>query len=136
MYVSNCRMCRSGKLRKFLDLGSTPPADQFLFEKELSVKEEVFPLEVMACEDCGLVQLSYVVPPEILYCNNYPYESSTTAAGRRHWNEFAATVKRMMGLTSADLVVDVGSNVGVLLQMFKDCGARVLGVDPAENIAA
>ncbi len=136
MRVANCRMCRSSRLHKFLDLGKTPPADQFLFEKQIGTQEESFPLEVVVCEDCGLVQLSYVVPPAILYCNNYPYESSTTAAGRKHWNEFAETVHRLMGLTPADLVVDVGSNVGVLLQMFKDRGARVLGIDPADNIAA
>jgi SAM-dependent methyltransferase len=129
-------MCRGARLHKFLDLGSTPPADQFLFERQLKDKEESYPLCVVVCDDCGLVQLDYVVPSEILYCNDYPYESSTTSAGRRHWSEFAETVKHMMGLDGKDLVIDVGSNVGVLLQMFKDRGVRVLGVDPAANIAA
>lgn len=136
MYVTNCRMCRGTRLHKFLDLGKTPPADQFLFERQLKEKEEFYPLGVVVCDDCGLVQLDYVVPPEILYCNDYPYESSTTSAGRRHWSEFAETVKHMMSLDGKDLVIDVGSNVGVLLQMFKDRGVRVLGVDPAANIAA
>jgi SAM-dependent methyltransferase len=90
----------------------------------------------VVCDDCGLVQLNYVVPPEILYCNDYPYESSTTSAGRRHWGEFAETTKNMLVLGASDLVIDIGSNVGVLLQMFKDRGTRVLGVDPAANIAA
>jgi SAM-dependent methyltransferase len=129
-------MCYGGKLHKFLDLGAMPPADQFLSPDQLSKKQECFPLEVVICDDCGLVQLNYVVPPEILYCNDYPYESSTTAAGRRHWREFAETTKAMLELGANDLVVDVGSNVGVLLQMFKDCGTRVLGVDPAANIVA
>ena len=129
-------MCRGTRLYKFLDLGRTPPADQFLFEEQLGQKEELFPLEVVLCDDCGLVQLNYEVPPEILYCNDYPYESSTTSAGRRHWREFAETTTNMLGLGATDLVLDIGSNVGVLLQMFKDCGTRVLGVDPAANIAA
>ena len=136
MYVSTCRMCHGEKLHKFLDLGKTPPADQFIFETQLSNKEDVYPLEVVVCDDCGLVQLNYVVPPEILYCNDYPYEASTTSAGRSHWSEFAETTKAMMGLGASDLVIDIGSNVGYLLQMFKGRDVRVLGVDPAGNIAA
>ena len=74
MYVDKCRMCDGAKLHKFLDLGRTPPADQFLFSAQLSEKEQVYPLEVVICDDCGLVQLNFVVPPEVLYCNEYPYE--------------------------------------------------------------
>jgi SAM-dependent methyltransferase len=129
-------MCHGSRLHKFLDLGATPPADQFLFKDQLTQQEESFPLEVVICDDCGLVQLNYVVAPEILYCNDYPYESSTTSAGHRHWSEFAETTTNMLGLGSTDLVIDVGSNVGVLLQMFKERGTRILGVDPAANIAA
>ena len=135
MNVSKCRMCRSEKLHTFLDLGSTPPADRFLFADQLDQTEDAYPLQTVICDDCSLVQLSYIVPPEILYCQSYPYESSITAAGHRHWNEFAETTKRLMGLGRDDLVIDIGSNVGVLLQMFKDRGTRVLGIDPAANIA-
>ena len=135
MYISHCRMCRSERLYKFLDLGKTPPADQFLFDHQMNGAEEAFPLEVVVCDDCGLLQLNYIVSPEILYCNDYPYESSTTSAGQRHWKEFAQSVVKKLDLKGTDLVVDIGSNVGVLLQMFKDEGAKVLGVDPAANIA-
>jgi SAM-dependent methyltransferase len=134
-FVSECRMCAGKRLAPFLDLGATPPADQFLFEHQLAKPEESFPLKVLMCEDCGLAQLSVVVPPEVLYCNDYPYESSTTAAGRRHWDEFARTMIEGLGLQANDLVVDIGSNVGVLLQMFKNRGMRVIGIDPAANIA-
>lgn len=136
MFVKCCRMCESERLALFLDLGKTPPADQFLHKQQLIEHRESYPLELAVCEDCGLIQLNYVVPPEILYCDDYPYESSTTAAGRKHWAEFARTTSRSLGLTSNDLVVDIGSNVGVLLQMFKQEGATVFGVDPAANIAA
>ena len=135
MFLKGCRMCGSERLALFLDLGKTPPADQFLHKKQLSEGRESYPLQVAVCEDCGLIQLNYVVPPKILYCDDYPYESSTTAAGRRHWTEFARTTSRLLGLTSNDLVVDIGSNVGVLLQMFKQEGTKVFGVDPAANIA-
>lgn len=133
--VTQCRMCGSGRLTRFLDLGHTPPADSFLFERQLGHPEKTYPLRVVMCEQCGLAQLDVVVAPETLYCEDYPYESSTTRAGRQHWHEFAATVARAMALGPADLVVDIGSNVGVLLQMFKNEGARVLGVDPAATVA-
>jgi 2-polyprenyl-3-methyl-5-hydroxy-6-metoxy-1,4-benzoquinol methylase len=135
MFVKNCRMCASERLAPFLDLGEMPPADQFLHKHQLVEHRESYPLQVAVCEECGLIQLNYVVPPEILYCDDYPYESSTTSAGRRHWSEFARTTTRLLDLTANDLVVDIGSNVGVLLQMFKEQGTRVLGVDPAANIA-
>ena len=135
MFIVKCRMCRGGNLHKFLDLGRTPPADQFSFERQLAQPEETFPLEVVSCDDCGLIQLNYEVSRDVLYCNDYPYESSTTAAGRKHWNEFAETTVRILNLGPDSLVVDVGSNVGVLLQMFRNHGTRVLGVDPATNIA-
>ena len=129
-----CRMCKSNNLTQFLDLGFMPPADQFLRKEQLREPEVHYPLEVMICNVCGLAQLSYVVSPEILYRHDYPYESSTTQMGRRHWGEFAKTTTERLRLNSNDLVVDVGSNVGVLLEAFKTNGTRILGVDPASNI--
>lgn len=135
MFISKCRMCSGSSFYKFLDLTRTPPADQFLYAEQLNRPQESYPLEVVVCESCSLVQLNYVVPPEVLYCDDYPYESSTTMAGRNHWNEFAETTVRLLSLGEKDLVIDVGSNVGVLLQMFRGHGTTVLGVDPAANIA-
>lgn len=130
----NCRMCGSTGLYKFLDLGFTPPADQFRRKDQLREADVYYPLQVMMCEECGLAQLSYVVSPEVLYRNDYPYESSTTQTGRRHWAEFAASVVKRLRLAPGDLAVDIGSNVGVLLGAFRDNGMRVQGVDPAANI--
>ncbi|MDD5728343.1 MAG: class I SAM-dependent methyltransferase [Victivallales bacterium] len=130
----SCRMCNSLKLYKFLDLGFTPPADQFKRQAQLQEQEIYYPLEVCLCENCGLIQLNHVVSPEILYRNDYPYESSTTRTGHEHWARFAKTVTDKFQLTNKDLVVDIGSNVGVLLDEFKKLGSRVNGVDPAANI--
>ena len=129
-----CRMCKDTKLVKFLDLGFTPPADRFLRRDQLREPETYYPLEVVLCMNCGLAQLSYVVSPEILYRHDYPYESSLTATGRQHWAEFAHTVTKRLQLGSDDLVVDIGSNVGTLLESFRSNGTRVLGVEPASNI--
>lgn len=130
----NCRMCGSSNLYKFLDLGFTPPADQFRRKDQIKEPDIYYPLDVHMCDDCGLVQLGYVVSPEVLYRNDYPYESSTTQTGHRHWEGFSKSVVNKFKLTQEDLVVDIGSNVGVLLSEFKKNNVRVQGVDPAANI--
>lgn len=134
MTMLTCRMCQSKNLYKFLDLGFTPPADQFRRKDQLKEPEIYYPLEVYMCDECGLAQLGHVVSPEVLYRNDYPYESSTTKTGRVHWAAFAQRVVERFNLDSNDLVVDIGSNVGVLLEEFRNQGARIQGVDPAANI--
>lgn len=134
--MTACRMCGATDLERYLDLGHTPPADQFRRADQLGEPSVHFPLEVYLCTRCGLSQLGYVVAPEILYQDEYPYEASTTQAGRLHFRAFAASVSRHHELGAEDLVVDIGSNVGVLLSGFAEEGARVLGIDPAHNIAA
>jgi C-methyltransferase-like protein/putative zinc binding protein/methyltransferase family protein len=132
----NCRMCGGGQLYQFLDLGSMPPADQFRCQDRLAQPAPAYPLQVLMCEGCGLAQLGCVVDPRVLYQDNYPYEASTTSAGRRHWAQFAEKVVRQLEVTPGSLIVDVGSNVGVLLNAFALEGMRIQGVDPALNIAA
>lgn len=132
--VTKCRMCDSDNLVMYLDLGFTPPADQFRKKEELEYPEIRYPLKVMLCSDCGLSQLSHVVNPQILYQFDYPYESSTTKTGKIHWNNFAQNVKERLDLKKGDKVLDIGSNVGTLLESFRDIGCDVIGVDPAPNI--
>ena len=98
-------------MHKFLDLGFTPPADAFLRKEQLHEPETYYPLEVMLCQNCGFIQLSHIVSPEVLYRHDYPYESSMTRSGQLHWNEFARTVTQRFSLGPDDLVVDIGSNV-------------------------
>lgn len=128
----NCRMCDSENLLPFLNLGEMPPADGFL--SSANQYERNYPLELLSCRECGLVQLSYVVPGEILYCEDYPYDASTATTAQKHWQEFATSVSKQEALTANDLVVDIGSNVGILLQSFRNNGCRIQGVDPAANI--
>ncbi len=132
--MKTCRVCNSTDLAQFLDLGFTPPADRFLRREQLAEPETHYPLTVNLCQCCGFVQLGQVVSPEVLYRQDYPYESSITRSGQAHWDEFARTVVQRFGLTADDLVVDIGSNVGVLLSAFRANGPRILGVDPASNI--
>jgi SAM-dependent methyltransferase len=129
-------MCGSDNLERYLDLGHTPPADRFIRQEQLDDPVVHFPLQVLLCGECGLSQLGYVVAPDILYQDEYPYEASTTRAGQEHWREFANDVATRFDFGDDPLAVDIGSNVGVLLARFRDEGMRVVGIDPAANIAA
>lgn len=134
MIKKKCRLCLSKKLYKFLDLGLQPPSDQFQNEYKVNNESIFYPLAVNTCKSCGFKQLTHVVSPKILYQEDYPYESSLTNMGLIHFREFATSVKKRFKLNSNDLVIDIGSNVGILLNSFKSLGIKVLGVDPAKNI--
>jgi SAM-dependent methyltransferase len=122
-------------LISYLNLGETPAADSFVDLEEIGQEDPVYPLEVYLCTDCGISQLGYTVPPEVLYKFDYPYESSITKTGRDHFYGLAKSVVDRFSLGSTDLIVDVGSNVGVLLEGFKNQGCRTLGIEPAGRIA-
>ena len=134
MIKQKCRLCKSKKLHKFLDLGNQPPSDQFKDLKEIKKPTIYYPLEVYTCLKCGFKQLGFVVDPKILYQKNYPYESSLTKFGNKHFDEFAKTCIKSFGLKKKDLVIDIGSNVGNLLTHFQKRNVSILGIDPASNI--
>lgn len=134
MQLKNCRMCLSDKLTEYLDLGFTPLADRFLTERQLHEEEVYYPLRVALCEKCGLSQLDYIVPPERMYDLGYAYESSTTDTGREHFYGMAKSIFDRFQFKAGTLAVDLGSNVGVLLQGFKNCGMDVMGIDPSPGV--
>ena len=130
----SCRACSSHALRSIIDLGPTPLANSFLRERDEFNAEESFPLEVYFCESCALVQLLDVVDPEILF-RDYIYVTGTADSIVKHNREYAATVAELMDLGSTDLVIEVASNNGQLLKCFQEHAVKVLGVEPATNIA-
>jgi len=131
---SQCRDCDSKKLVKFLDLDRQPPANSFLNAEQLRQTEPVYPLQVYFCSDCHLVQLIHVVDKDELF-RHYVYFSSEMPKVSSYWQSYAENVIGRFLKNRNDLVVEVGSNDGVLLEFFKNSGFRVLGIDPAENIA-
>ena len=131
---SDCRVCKKNNLQKVLSLGSMPPANAFLTKEGLSKPEPSFPLELDFCNDCGFVQLSDVVSPELLF-KDYVYVSSTSPAFVEHFRSLAETVANRFSFPSNSLIVDIGSNDGILLRPFKKLGWKILGVDPAVKIA-
>jgi len=132
--LKSCRMCGGVNLYKFLDLGFAPPSDLILSQEDLNEPEILFPLNVLQCQDCGLTQLGYVVSPKLLYGNRYKYESSMTESGKRHFFSMADSICRKLNLEKNSLVIEVGRNVGILLEGFKRNGMQVLGIDPAVEI--
>lgn len=131
-----CHMCGSSNLHLVIDLGMHPHSDDFLDAARLHEVEHVYPLRLVSCTDCGLLQIDYFVNPETLYQTNYVYESSITKSGVAHYKQMAADIREKFNFSEGNLAVDIGSNVGVLLTGFKEQGFTVLGVDPAERVAA
>lgn len=129
-----CKMCNSEKLQLFLDLGFVPLVDRFLTHEELNESETLYPLNLRICEDCGLVQLGYIVPAKDLFNENYAYESSTTKTRRENHAQLAKYICEKFSIPDNSLIVDIGSNVGVLLEEFKKIGMIVCGVDASANI--
>ncbi len=127
-----CRVCKGRELTKFLSLGNMPPVDSFV-SKEMLPTEKKYPLDVYFCHNCKLVQLLDVVPKEILFNRSYAYFSSASLPLVKHFETYASEIKERF-LKEGDLVVEIGSNDGVLLQFFKG-NFRVLGIEPSENVA-
>lgn len=130
--ITKCRTCNSKNLIGYLDLGQMPLANGFLKKNEIR-NEKRFPLEVILCKDCYFSQLSVVVDPELLF-RNYSYCSRHSKTFKIHCQELAEELNKKI-LQKDELVVDIASNDGSLLKFFKKKGNKVLGVDPARNLA-
>ena len=132
--TANCRSCGSADLKLVLSLGRTPLANRLLTDALLGEKEPIFPLELFFCPKCSLVQITESVPPEVLF-SDYLYFSSFSDALLTHARGLVADVRERKPLGQANLVVEVASNDGYLLQYYRDGGVPVLGIEPAQNIA-
>lgn len=135
MKQNTCRMCKSQNLHEFLDLGFSALADNFLSNKKLDEPEIFYPLTVNICLECGLCQIGYVVSPELMFNSDYPYDSSTTNTGKQHFTKMAEDICEKFSLEENSLIIDVGSNAGVLLNGFKIKNMRVLGIEPSSKLA-
>lgn len=131
----NCRGCHEHLSLVFLDLGTSPIAND-LISKENSQKPEVFyPLRVMTCGECALVQLPEIASREDLFRSDYVYFSSYSTTWLEHSRMYAEKMSRLLNLSSHDLVVEVASNDGYLLQYFAETGVQVLGIEPSAGVA-
>lgn len=132
-FKNTCRVCGGKKFIEVLNLGNSPLANAFLSKTEIEKPELKFPLVVYLCTKCKLVGLRHVVKPEILF-KDYHYLTSASAPLSAHFKKLAEEVANNHIKSKNDLVVEIGSNDGDLLSnLLTTC--RVLGVDPADNIA-
>lgn len=127
-----CRICKGTDLTRILSLGEHPPVDNFTDAAHLT-DEKRYPLEVYFCGTCNLVQLLDVVAEEELFHGDYAYFSSASKPLVDHFRSYADDLKKEQ-LKEGDLVVDIGSNDGILLQNFLE-KYRVLGIEPSANVA-
>ena len=136
-----CRSCGHADLESVLDLGNTALADRMLHEAQLGEHEPTFPLEVVFCPNCSLMQILETVDPQVLFDEDYPYFSSFSNYLLEHSKKNVEELIERRDLRPDSFVVELASNDGYLLKNYVDHGIPVLGIDPvpalceaAENI--
>lgn len=134
MPLARCRGCGAGLPPPFLDLGHQPLANALVRPADAARPDPVYPLAVCYCQGCHLVQLAAHVEPERLF-SRYVYFSSYSESFLAHARAMAFELKDRFALGTESRVLEVASNDGYLLRHFRELGMRVLGVEPAGNVA-
>jgi hypothetical protein len=131
---AHCRLCGLRLQHVFVDLGMSPLCEAFVPADKVDGMEPYFPLRVLVCDDCFLVQLKEYVGPESIF-EEYAYFSSYSTSWVEHARQYCHMVVKRLALGADSLVVELASNDGYLLQHFGPLGIPVLGVEPAANVA-
>jgi hypothetical protein len=129
-----CRACGKDSLTQILSLGDSPLANALLTKEQLGHPEAIYPLDLVLCTACSLVQITATVPGEELF-REYLYFSSFSDTMLRHARTLVERVVAERELGTGNRVVEIASNDGYLLQFYKKAGVEVLGIEPARNIA-
>jgi hypothetical protein len=129
-----CRFCGSALENTFVDLGMSPLANSYVKPDRLNLEEPFYPLRVLICDSCLLVQLEVFETPEHIFAD-YAYFSSYSESWLRHAKTYVDQVTPRFALGPKSQVVEIASNDGYLLQYFVEKGIPVLGVEPAANVA-
>lgn len=133
-HVTACRLCDSKDLDLVVSFIPTPPGDQYLTADRRREEQPCYPLDVLRCRACSAVQLADTVDPKLIY-PEYLYTTSVSRGLSEHFSAYASDVFRKHEPQRGDLVVDIGSNDGTLLRVFRGYGCTVLGIDPAMDVA-
>jgi SAM-dependent methyltransferase len=131
-----CRFCGAPLERAFVDLGRMPLANAYPADRLEAAREPRYPLRVMVCDACLLVQVEHEVAPETIFGGHYAYLSSYSESWVAHARRYTEAMATRLKLGPSSLVVEVASNDGYLLRHFHDHGIPVLGIEPARNAAA
>lgn len=130
--INNCLLCFNST-ELLVSFGTTPLANE-LSDYHSYIEDDEFPLNLVICRKCRHVQLDHIVNPERLF-RNYLYASGTSSVTHKYSKEYAESVINIFDLKEEDVVIDIGSNDGLLLSFFQKAGMTVVGFDPAENLA-
>lgn len=130
-----CRHCETLLEHTFVDLGFAPPSNAYLTKNDLSKPEIYYPLRVLLCDQCWLVQTEDYAHAEDLFRNDYAYFSSTSSTWLDHSRRYSEMIVKRLGLTDQSFVVEVASNDGYLLRNFVEARIPCLGVEPTASTA-
>ena len=130
-----CRHCGSELTLPFIDLGTAPPSNAYLTEADLSAPEKWYPLRVLVCTECWLVQTEDYAHRAELFSDDYAYFSSFSTTWLQHAEQYVLSAAQRFSLGKDSLVVEVASNDGYLLQYVKNCGIPCLGIEPTTSTA-
>lgn len=131
-----CRHCQYEIKLPFLDLGSAPPSNAYLAKQRLHEPERWFPLRVMVCERCWLVQTEDFAKANDLFDADYAYFSSFSSGWLAHSERYATDMSARFGLGAQSQVVEIAANDGYLLKYFMSRGIPCVGVEPTASTAA
>lgn len=130
--VDKCQICGSADLHSILFLGYMPPVNTMPDVGGVAVEEAAYPLELMRCGDCGLVQIGFEVAQHVLFPESYPYLSGSTRILRTNFAELEREASALLDLKKDGLIIDIGSSDGTLLSNFLSAGYPVLGIEPSQ----
>ncbi len=130
-----CRLCSAALTTTFVDLGMSPLCESVLAANQIDEMEPYFPLHVLVCNNCFLVQLREYVKPESIF-SEYDYFSSYSTSWVEHARRFCEMIQARLNLGPNSQVFEIASNDGYLLQHFVHLGIPVTGIEPASNVAA
>ncbi|SLN75976.1 class I SAM-dependent methyltransferase [Ruegeria meonggei] len=131
-----CRHCGSFLEMTLVDLGLSPLANSYIDPARAYKPDPVYPLHARVCTNCWLVQVDDVVPAEEIFSTDYAYFSSFSDSWLAHCRDYVEKMVKRFDLGSDDLVIEIASNDGYLLQYFVEKDIPVLGIEPSGNVAA
>lgn len=132
----NCRHCKAALELTFADLGFAPPSNAYLSRDNLIEPEQYYPLKVMVCTECWLVQTIDYTSAATLFTPEYAYFSSTSKSWLEHSQKYVEIITDKLNLDQNSFIVEVASNDGYLLRNFVDQGIPCLGIEPTESTAS
>jgi 2-polyprenyl-3-methyl-5-hydroxy-6-metoxy-1,4-benzoquinol methylase len=134
--MMNCRHCHAPLKHVFLDLGTAPPSNAYLTATQLQAPEPWYPLRLLVCERCWLVQTEDYVQREQLFTDHYAYFSSISSSWLAHAQRYVETMQSRFALNETSLVVEIAANDGYLLRFVRDAGIPCYGIEPTASTAA